>query len=432
MSPPIRLRVFGTDREVPLESERFRDPETGELFEVAPRPLVADLPSTWDARRNSNDPLDRSGVWRFRELVLPLAPEHVVTRGEGNTHLYDAPPALARYAGVEALALKHEGENPTGSFKDRGMTVAVSMARRLGKRAVACASTGNTSASMASYAAMAGMAAFVFVPAGKIAAGKLAQALAYGATTLQLEGDFDDAMGHVEALCAELGIYLVNSVNPFRVEGQKSIMAEMLQQRGWKVPDWVVVPGGNLGNTSAFGKAFDELRAAGLIDRVPRLAVIQAQGANPFYTYVHQGLEAPRPVRAETVATAIRIGNPVSWRKARRALDVTDGVVEQVTDAEILAAKARVDASGIGAEPASCATVAGLRKLVVAGVIAPGADVVGVLTGHVLKDPGAVTDYHLGGEAEGANPPVPAPNDRGALRDLLRARLHAQPGKDAP
>jgi threonine synthase len=377
----------------------------------------------WDARRASLDPRDVSGVWRFRELVLDLPAASVVTRGEGNTTLYTAPAPLAEYAGLERLRLKHEGENPTGSFKDRGMTVAVSMARHLGRKAVACASTGNTSASMASYAAMAGLEAFVFLPAGKIASGKLAQAIAYGAHTLQLAGDFDDAMREVEALSEELGVYLVNSVNPFRIEGQKAIMAELLQQCAWDPPDWVVVPGGNLGNTSAFGKAFEELRAAGVISRCPRLAVIQAAGAAPFHAMVQADTHELVPVQAETVATAIRIGNPVSWPKALHALQVTDGVVERVTDEEILAAKARVDGAGIGAEPASCASVAGIRKLRAAGVIGEDEDVVAILTGHVLKDTDCVVRYHLEEEGPGRNKPLEVAAEREALRRAVKERL---------
>jgi threonine synthase len=366
--------------------------------------------------------MDCSGVWRFRELVLDLDPRHVVTRGEGNTTLYESS-RLRAYTGCEGLLLKHEGENPTGSFKDRGMTVAVSMAKRLGLRAVACASTGNTSASMASYAALAGLDSFVFIPAGEIAFGKLSQALAFGGKTLQIQGDFDDAMEHVEALSQEMGIYLVNSLNPFRIEGQKSIMAELLQQLAWDPPDWVVVPGGNLGNTSAFGKAFEELVRAGVIPSAPRLAVIQAAGANPFYRYINEGLERLEPVKADTLATAIKIGNPVSWPKARRSIEFTDGVVEQVSDREILAAKAQVDRAGIGAEPASCASVAGLKKLVAAGVIGPEQRVVGILTGHLLKDPQQTVDYHLKGGYEDSNAPVGVPNDRSEIRRVLERML---------
>jgi threonine synthase len=355
--------------------------------------------------------LDRSGVWRFRELVLPLPPEHVVTRIEGNTRLYDSP-ALARWAGLERILLKHEGENPTGSFKDRGMTVGVSVARRLGMTRVACASTGNTSASMASYAAVAGMEALVFIPEGKIAYGKLAQSLAYGARTVQIPGDFDAAMKLVERVCAERGIYLLNSVNPFRIEGQKAIGFELLQDLAWRVPDWIVLPGGNLGNSSAIAKGLAELFALGLIPRLPRLAVIQAAGAAPLVEAWRTGADLVPVERAETIATAIRIGSPVSWRKSLRGVRQTNGVVEQVTDQEIMDAKAHVDRAGIGAEPASCASLAGIRKLVGAGVIGPRERVCAILTGHLLKDPDVVVQYHRG-ELKGlsssfANPPMRA------------------------
>lgn len=361
-----------------------------------------------DARLGSRAPLDRSGVWRFRELVAPFDPAHVVTRGEGNTTLYDAP-SVARYAGLDALKLKHEGENPTGSFKDRGMTAGVSAARALGFTRVACASTGNTSASMAAYAATAGMRPYVFIPEGKIAYGKLSQSLAYGARTLQIDGDFDQAMQLVEAVCAAEGIYLLNSINPFRIEGQKAIGFEILQDLDWQVPDWIALPGGNLGNSSAIGKGLMELFALGLIPRLPRLAVIQAAGAAPLYETFVTGKDLV-PVKAETLATAIRIGDPVSWRKSLRAIQASNGVVEKVTDQEILDAKAHVDAAGIGAEPASCATVAGLKKLVAAGVVKPHESVVGVLTGHLLKDPDTVVHYHMGTlagfESTFANRPV--------------------------
>jgi len=336
-----------------------------------------------------------SGVWRYRELILPVDEGAIVSRPEGNTNLYRSP-NLGDWLGVDDLYLKHEGENPTGSFKDRGMTVGVTQARFLDCQAVACASTGNTSASLAAYAALAGLAAIVFVPQGQIAFGKLAQALAYGAKTLQVRGDFDTAMRLVRRTCDELGIYLLNSLNPFRLEGQKSIVFEALQQLGWEVPDWIVLPAGNLGNTSAFGKALYELNELGLISRMPRLAAVQAQGANPFYRSFLRGFQQRERGEAHTVATAIRIGDPVSYSRAVRALRWTDGLVAEVSDQQIMDAKARVDAAGIGCEPASAAAVAGAKKLVEAGVIGRGEKVLVILTGHLLKDPQATVDYHLG------------------------------------
>jgi len=327
-----------------------------------------------------------SGVWRFREIVLPGAGDAVVSHPEGDTPLLHRE-AVGSWSGVGDLLLKHEGHNPTGSFKDRGMTVGITQARRIGARSVACASTGNTSASLAAYAAQAGIPAFVLVPAGKIAPGKLAQAVGFGAQVIAVRGDFDDCLRLVEAAGERLGLYLLNSVNPFRLEGQKTIVFELLQQLGWDPPDWIVFPGGNLGNTAAFGKALEEARDWGLIDRLSRLAVVQAAGAAPFAQAFAEGFRERRRVNAETIATAIRIGNPASWDRAVRSIQLTDGVVTSVADEEILAAKRIVDRAGVGCEPASAASVAGLRRLVSSGTIRNDARVVAVLTGHMLKDP---------------------------------------------
>ena len=341
--------------------------------------------------------LDHSGVWRYRELILPLPNSLIVSRPEGNTGLYavgiencgdgrDGHQRIGQFAGVERLFLKHEGENPSGSFKDRGMTAGVSMAKVSGARAVACASTGNTSASLASYAAQVGLPCFVFLPAGHVAAGKLAQTLAYGATTIQVDGDFDAAMRLVEQVCNELGVYLLNSLNPYRIEGQKAIGFELLQQLDWQAPDWLALPAGNLGNTSALGKALLQAYQLGLIGHLPRIASIQASGANPFYRSYLNAFASREPVQAHTVATAIKIGDPVSFTRARRVIEQTNGVVEEVSDEEILAAKSVIDRAGIGCEPASAATLAGIRKLVGRGVIKRDERVVGILTGNLLKD----------------------------------------------
>ena len=345
-------------------------------------------PALFDARLQSRAAADRSGVWRFREGVLDLPVADLVTRPEGCTPLYRHP-RLSAYAGLDDVSFKHEGENPTGSFKDRGMTVAISQARRLGARAVACASTGNTSAALAAYAAQAQLKAVVFLPEGKISSGKLAQTRAYGATCLQIRGDFDAAMALVIEVCDRLGIYLVNSINPFRLEGQKTIVWDLLQDRGWTPPDWIALPAGNLGNTSAFGKALAEAKAAGWISHVPRLAAVQAAGANPFYLSFQGGFVQRHSVTAQTVASAIRIGNPVSYERARAAIAETNGVVCQVSDAELLAAKREIDAAGVGCEPASACALAGVRQLRAAGTIGAHESVVCVLTGHLLKDPDA-------------------------------------------
>lgn len=370
----------------------------------------ASTPPIWPLSTSTLLP-NRSGVWRYRELILPVPESMIVSRPEGNTGLYpvgmencddsrQGHQAIGKFAGLERFYLKHEGENPTGSFKDRGMTVGVTMARLRGARAVACASTGNTSASLASYAAQAGMQGIVFLPAGQIAGGKLAQSLAYGATTVQIEGDFDAAMQLVEQVCNEMGIYLLNSLNPFRVEGQKAIGLEILQQLDWQAPDWLVLPAGNLGNTSAIGKAFRQAHQLGLIHHLPRIASIQATGANPFYRSFTQQFAKRERVHAETVATAIKIGDPVSYARARSVIEESNGMVEEVTDEEILAAKAVIDRSGIGCEPASAAALAGARKLVTRGIIRRDERVVGILTGHLLKDshtgiPQSVTDQAI-------------------------------------
>jgi threonine synthase len=377
-------------RELAELDPRTRCPDCGGLLEVRHAPSRERGPALrrlFESRVGVRPGLEASGVWRYRELVLPAAGDGVVTQGEGNTPLL-AHPAVARWAGAEELSLKHEGHNPTGSFKDRGMTVGVTQAVRLGASAVACASTGNTSASLAAYAAYAGMPALVVVPAGRIALGKLAQSLAYGARTFLVRGDFDASLRLVEEASEQLGVYLLNSINPFRIEGQKTIMLELLHQLGWEPPDWIVLPAGNLGNTSAFGKALCEARELGLIDRVPRLAAVQAEGAAPFARSFREGFAARYRVTAETAATAIRIGDPASHDRAVEAIRNTDGVVTSVPDDAIFEAKRVIDAAGIGCEPASAASVAGARRLIAEGVIKRTDRLVAVLTGHLLKDVG--------------------------------------------
>jgi threonine synthase len=359
----------------------------------------AELRALFDGRAamvgQTTSALERSGVWRFREIVLPATEDEVVSHPEGNTPLL-ARDAVSKYAGVDSLFMKHEGHNPTGSFKDRGMTAAVTQARRIGARAVACASTGNTSASLSAYASQAGIPSFVFVPEGNVASGKLAQTVAYGARTLQIQGDFDVCLRLAREASDKLGVYLVNSVNPFRIEGQKTIVLEMLQQLGWNAPDWIALPAGNLGNTSAFGKALAEAHSFGLIDRVPRLLAVQASGAAPFAQGFAEHFASRIKVHAETRATAIKIGDPASWDRAVRAIAATDGVVESVTDEEIFAAKAVIDKCGVGCEPASAASVAGVRALATRGIIKRGERVVAVLTGHLLKDPGTAESASSG------------------------------------
>ena len=394
---PSILQCIDCGQQYPIDRVIYGCEGCGGLLDVRHdfRESAASLTRDFfDKRLGTLAPPYNSGVWRFKELIYPgLEDERIVSRAEGNTNLYHLP-RVAAYIGVDTLYLKHEGENPTGSFKDRGMTTGVTQAKILGMERVACASTGNTSASMASYAARAGMQGIVFLQNQEIALGKLAQGIAYGATCLQINADFDRNMALVREVAQRLRIYILNSVNPFRLEGQKTIMFEALQQLRWQVPDWIVVPGGNLGNSSAFGKGLLEMLDLGLIDRMPRLAIIQAEGANPLYRHFANGFKDFQAVKAQTIATAIKIGNPVNLQKAIRTLEWTGGVVEQVSDQQIMDAKAIVDGVGIGCEPASACSVAGAKKLIERGVISRGDTVVGILTGHVLKDPEATMGYH--------------------------------------
>ncbi|MFO0913658.1 MAG: threonine synthase [Pirellulales bacterium] len=379
---------------------------------VRPPSRLQEFEALWSRRY---EPLAYSGVWRFHQLLPFAPPDQIVTAGEGQTLLQKAD-GVAGYVHLPAghLYLQYEGMNPSGSFKDNGMSAAFTHARMTGAKRAACASTGNTSASLAMYCAVSRlMKAIIFIGSGKISYGKLSQALEYGALTVQIAGDFDDAMARVKEVSRNLGIYLVNSVNPFRLEGQKTIMYRVLESLRWETPDWIVVPGGNLGNSSAFGKAFAELHELGLIDRIPRLAVINAEGSDTLYRLYHQqgirweqGRANLAPVcefydamdregrKASTIASAIEINRPVNLNKCLRALEVCDGVVRKVSDQEILDAKAQVGLGGIGCEPASAASVAGARLLREEGVIGAGDRVVCILTGHQLKDPTATVAYH--------------------------------------
>ena len=364
----------------------------GELLEVvvAPPPVEPmDLKRLWLERRCSYDSRDVSGVWRFREF-LPDCYSDIVTMGEGNNPLV-AGHKTASWADLRNLQFKHLGWNPTACFKDLGMTMGVTEAVFVRARVVGCASTGNTAASLAAYAARAGLMARVYLPAGHVSSNKLAQALDFGAEVVHVAGSFDVALDEIRRK-ANGGLYFLNSINPFRIEGQKTVMFEMLEQLGWHAPDYVVVPGGNLGNSSAFGKGLAELYAAGFIDRLPRMVIVQAQGANPLARMWRSGSRELEPVdEPETAATAIRIGNPRSWKKALRAVEQTDGFVVDVSDEEITEAKVMIGRDGIGCEPASATTLAALRKLRERGKIDRDASVVAILTGHALKD----TDFIL-------------------------------------
>lgn len=385
-------KAFGLDERV------YTCPSCGDLLEIERTDDgatdAASLRELWLKRRTSRDDRDSSGVWRFREF-LPFGDDvAVVSLGEGNTQLYDAP-RCAEYAGLNSLLLKHQGNNPTGSFKDTGMTAAVTQAQKLGMQRVVCASTGNTAASLAAYAARAKMECTIMAPAGQVSAAKLAQALDYGAKVQEIEGNFDTCMRAIRELVEDGSAYLVNSINPFRIEGQKTVAFELAEQIEWRAPDHLVVPGGNLGNSSAFGKGFRELVAAGLLDRQPQITVVQAEGAAPFARF-HQahGSELVNDDHPQTLASAIKIGAPVSWKKASTAVNDTGGRVITVTEQEIADAKAMIGRDGIGCEPASATTVAGIRKLVKENQIKPDESVVAILTGHLLKDTDYVIKYH--------------------------------------
>jgi threonine synthase len=315
-------------------------------------------------RRASYEPLFASGVWRWRELLPPIPGDAIVSLAEGNVPLYDSAPG-ARYAGVDRLAYLHLGMNPTGSFKDLGMTVAISAAKAAGASAVVCASTGNTASSMAAYASRAVLGAYAIVPRGRVSDAKLAQMLEYGAQLIEVDGSFDDAFASLRRVSDAV---VVNSINAYRIEGQKCAAFAILEARAWSVPDWIVLPGGNLGNVSAIAKGFREALALGLIDRLPRLALVRAARG------------------VDTTASAIAVGNPKSRKRASRALELFNGVEIAVDDDAILDAKTQIGREGIGCEPASAASLAGLRALRASGQVVSDADVVAILTGHVLKD----------------------------------------------
>jgi threonine synthase len=388
----------------------FRCSDCGDLLEVRypagqatdassgrPRFDPLGLKRLWLERRTSFAPIDQSGVWRFRELLPALSdPRKAITLREGNTPVYELP-KCAQAMGLKRLYAKHQGMNPTGSFKDTGMTVASSFARQAGFAWVACASTGNTSASMAAYAAHGGMHSLVLVPEGQISWGKLSQALDYGAVTCELSTDFDGCMRVLEELVHRASVYLLNSLNPFRLEGQKTAAIELLEFFDWQVPDHVLVPGGNLGNSSALGKAFLEMKELGLISALPKVSIIQTEGANPLVRTLREtGGRELITVQADTLATAIRIGSPASWKKAVRVLAATGGAVEDISDGEMALAKAEIGSDGIGCEPASAVTLAGLKKLRKRDFVAADETVVLVLTGHLLKDPDFTLGFHRG------------------------------------
>jgi threonine synthase len=328
------------------------------------RPDPAGMRRMLRERRASYEPLFASGVWRLRELLPPIPPKKIVSLNEGNIPLYGSARG-ASYAGVGSLAYLHLGMAPTGSFKDLGMTVAISAASAAGAEAVVCASTGNTASSMAAYASRAGLQSYAIVPRGRVTDAKLGQMREYGAQIVEVDGSFDDAFASLGTMD---GAMVVNSVNAYRIEGQKCAAFALLEARQWSVPDWLALPGGNLGNISAFAKGFREARALGLIDRLPRIALIRAAAG------------------VQTEASAIAVGDPKSIRRAQRALRDFNGVEHFLDDDAILDAKAAIGREGIGCEPASAASLGGVRALRASGAIGADDDVVAVLTGHILKD----------------------------------------------
>ncbi len=398
----FKLSCLGCRKEYDPDEILYTCPACGSLLEVVmalPRVSLAEM---------SGRPF---GVWRYREFLPIDEGAEIVSLDEGGTPLYRCN-RLAKWVGVRNLYIKYEGANPTGSFKDRGMTMGVTKAKSLGSRAVACASTGNTSASLSAYAARAGITCYVILPAGKVAMGKLAQALMHGARVISVKGNFDEALKLVLDISTAMGIYLLNSVNPWRLEGQKTLAFEVIDQLG-HVPEIVAVPMGNCGNISAIWKGFSEFREGGVTDELPRMYGVQAAGASPVVNMLRSGRDALEPVRApETVATAIRIGNPINWPKAVRAIRESDGLYDSVTDDEIVEAQRAIAyMEGVGVEPASAASIAGVRKAVAAGSIDRDGEVVCVCTGHLLKDPEEVIAV--------CGRPIEVPPDLKAVSELI-------------
>jgi len=374
-----KLRCVNCGSEYEPSPKLFTCPKCGHLLEVIFEP--EEKPPFSEFRRRGR----MMGIWRFKEL-LPLKSKHPITMGEGSTPLIRLE-RLEKTIGVRRLYVKFEGANPTGSFKDRGMSLAITLARDIGSRAVVAASTGNTAASAAAYAARAGLKTFLLLPRGKVALGKLAQSIMHGAVIVELEGNFDLALETAKELAKRDEFYPLNSFNPWRLEGQKTLAFEVFEDIG--VPDHIFVPVGNAGNISAIWKGFKELKMWGYSSELPRMNGIQAEGASPIASAYKSGLKTPLFTNnPETVATAIRIGKPVNWLKAWKAVDESKGIFESVSDSEILRAQrllAREE--GIAAEPAGAASIAGVVKMASMGYFSGDETVVAVITGHGLKDP---------------------------------------------
>jgi threonine synthase len=440
-------------RTYPIHEVRTECEKCGNLLDVKYKSDVSPkLKNVFYERRNHEGNIfDESGVWRFRELInfVDVNTEDYdeyskilvsLDGDEGKTKPFHLT-KVAEFVGLESddFWLQFEGNNPTGSFKDNGMSTAFTHAKMLGIKRVACASTGNTASSAAAFAANEWMEAIIFIGEGKIAKGKLAQILDYGAKVIQIKGDFDDAMARVKELAKKNIVYIVNSINPYRIEGQKTMMHRVLDYLDWNVPDWIVVPGGNLGNTSAFGKAFMELYEWGWIQKIPRIAVVNAEGANTFYRLFneknlrwnkgnvddeiiknYQSYLQRNGLKAKTKASAIEILKPVNLKKAIRTLEFTNGIVAQVSDKQMLDARAIVGRNGFGCELASAATVAGIKKLVKEDIIEKDETVVGILTGHMLKDPNTIITYHLNSKNKFANTPIVVENDPKLIAKVVK------------
>jgi threonine synthase len=380
----LRLECIECGSKFKIDERFYTCPKCGGLLEVEFE--TSELKQKLDLKRLKTE---TPSVWKYNAFMPILDKTKIVSLHEGGTPLYRCD-HLAKEIGIRELYVKFEGANPTGSFKDRGMTVGVAKALEFGVKTVACASTGNTSASLAAYAAKAGLKCLVLLPSKKVALGKLVQTMMYGAKVIAIKGNFDEALSLITKICEERkDIYLLNSVNPFRPQGQKTIGFEIADQLGWEVPDRIVVPMGNCANIWAIYKGFFEFDAVGLTKGIPMMTGIQAEGSMPIVDAIKRGLKKFVPVRKpETIATAIRIGNPVNGPKAIRAIRNSKGMAESVTDEEIIAAQkmlARLE--GIGVEPASASTVAGLKKLVGMSAIDRNEKVVCVATGNLLKDP---------------------------------------------
>ena len=414
-----------------LEDIIYRCPTCGGLLEVRHDVAALQKTSASEWKQLFDGRLGRdSGVWSKKEVVLPeLRPESIVSLGEGNSPLIRSE-ALAKKFGVAEIRIKQCGTSHTGSFKDLGMTVLVSMVRQIRSkiRAVACASTGDTSAALSAYCAAAGIPSIVFLPRDKVSLAQLIQPIANGAITLSIDTDFDGCMKIVQEITRDGSIYLANSMNSLRIEGQKTISFEIVQQLGWEAPDFVVVPGGNLGNVSAIGSGFVLMKQMGLIGRIPRVVCAQAELANPFYqAYVHGFEKLEAMTAGNTLATAIRIGNPVSYPKAVRAITMTNGIVEQVTEAELADSAARVDRFGFFNDPQTGVALAATEKLVRSGAIPSSSKVVVISTAHGLKFIDFKLKFHRqelpGTSAALANLPIEVSSNPDAIRSLIDERL---------